>query len=100
MISVNEVAAAKFKEIAAKKNNPDRQMLRISFGGYGWGGPQLNLTLDELKQVDDKVVESNGIKVVYSKDIEESLNNITVDYLDKWYSRGFQLVGSSIGSCR
>jgi len=35
MISVTKEAADKFKEIAAKKSNPDHQMLRIYFGGYG-----------------------------------------------------------------
>lgn len=35
MITVSESAAAKIKELAAKENNPDAQMLRISFGGYG-----------------------------------------------------------------
>jgi len=35
MITVNDAAAAKFKEIAAKTGNPDQQMLRISFAGHG-----------------------------------------------------------------
>ena len=35
MITVNKVAAEKFKELIAQKSNPDHQMLRIHFGGYG-----------------------------------------------------------------
>lgn len=35
MVSVNENAAQKIKEMAAKKDNPDSQMLRISFSGFG-----------------------------------------------------------------
>lgn len=33
MIKVNEAASKKFKELAAKENNPDNLMIRISFGG-------------------------------------------------------------------
>lgn len=33
MIKVTDAAADKFKELAAKKDNSDQVMLRISFGG-------------------------------------------------------------------
>jgi Fe-S cluster assembly iron-binding protein IscA len=48
---------------------------------------------------DDVVVESNDIKIVFSKDLEGSLNNVVVDYINKWYSKGFRLLGTSTGSC-
>lgn len=35
MIQITDEAAKKFKEIAAEKDNPEEQMLRISFGGVG-----------------------------------------------------------------
>lgn len=35
MVTVNDTAAQKFKELVAKRKNPDRQMLRIYFGGFG-----------------------------------------------------------------
>ncbi|GEM_PF-780595 len=35
MITLNSVAAQKFKEIASKTANPENQMLRIFFKGYG-----------------------------------------------------------------
>lgn len=35
MITVNEAAVLQFKEMAATENNPDQQMLRIGFAGYG-----------------------------------------------------------------
>jgi Fe-S cluster assembly iron-binding protein IscA len=35
MIRVTDAAAAKLKEMASSTSNPDAQMLRISFAGYG-----------------------------------------------------------------
>lgn len=100
MIVVTETAAAKFKEMAASKGNPDAQMLRISFAGHGWGGPQLGLALEELKKEDDLVVESNGVKVIYSKDLESYVENLALDYSSKWYNKGFHFIGNNFGSCR
>ena len=59
----------------------------------------MNLALDESKNEDDMVVESNDVKVVFSKDLQGHVNNIVIDYIDKWYSRGFRLLGASAGSC-
>ena len=99
MIKVTDVASEKFKELAAKEDNPDQLMLRISFGGISWGGPQLILSLDETKQKGDIVVESNGMKVVYNKQVEAHINKAKIDYRDKWYNRGFRLVNLPFGSC-
>lgn len=35
MIKVTEIAAEKIKETILKQKNPEKVMLRISFGGYG-----------------------------------------------------------------
>jgi len=35
MLKVNESAAVKIKESIANTASPDKQMLRISFGGFG-----------------------------------------------------------------
>jgi len=59
----------------------------------------LNLALDELKNADDIVVESNDVKVVYSRELDGTMNNVVVDYIDKWYSKGFRLLGTTTGSC-
>ncbi len=35
MLKVTEAAAEKFKTMAAQTADPEKQMLRISFAGYG-----------------------------------------------------------------
>jgi Fe-S cluster assembly iron-binding protein IscA len=59
----------------------------------------LGLALDEQKNDDDLLVEAHGAKVVYSKDLEDYVSGLTLDYGDKWYNKGFRLYGSGYGSC-
>ena len=99
VIKVSNEAAVEFKKIAAKANNPESQMMRISYGGAGWSGPRLGLALEELKNANDKVVESNGIKIIYIKDLDNYVSGLTLDYSDKWYSKGFRLTGGNMGAC-
>jgi Fe-S cluster assembly iron-binding protein IscA len=60
---------------------------------------RLALTLDELKNDEDVLVEMDGIKIVYDKAIEAYVKNSTVDYSDRWYEKGFILRGPGVGSC-
>ena len=99
MINLTKEAADKFKEIRKKANNPEETMLRISFGGYGWGGPKFKLTLDELKKNNDIVTESRGIKIVYNSDFGIFVDGTIIDYSDEWYNRGFTIKGGGLSSC-
>lgn len=99
MVKVSEVAAQKLKETIAKQKNPENTMLRIAFGGFGWGGPRLQLTLDELKNPNDVAVESQGITVVYDSAIEQYVSNSVVDYSNSWFERGFVIRGGRTSSC-
>ena len=99
MITVSKEAAEKFEEIRLKAKNPENTMIRVSFGGYGWGGPKLQLTLDELKNEVDVVVESQGIKVLYEANLEAYLRDAVIDYSNSWFERGFVIKGSNTSSC-
>lgn len=99
MVKVSEIAAEKLKEAIAKQKNPENIMLRIGFGGFGWGGPRLELTLDELKNHSDIVVESQGITVVYDSGIEQYVRNSIVDYVNSWFEKGFVIRGGRTSSC-
>lgn len=99
MIKVTEMAAEKIKQNISKQKNPEKVMLRISFGGYGWGGPRLQLTLDELKNQDDVVIESQGITVIYNSDIEEYVQDSIIDYSKNWFQRGLVIRGAKTSTC-
>lgn len=57
------------------------------------------MSLDEKKRKGDIVVETNGVKVVYTKQIEGHINTATIDYRDKWYDRGFRITNLPFRSC-
>lgn len=99
MINLTKEAAEKFNEIKQEANNPEKAMLRISFGGYGWGGPKFKLTLDELKRENDIIVESRGLKIIYSSELGDYLEGSIVDYTNNWYNKGFTIKGSGTSSC-
>lgn len=44
-------------------------------------------------------MESNDIKVVFSKDLEDYVSGLTLDYSDSWFNKGFRLSGAGMGSC-
>ena len=98
-MEVTQPAADELKEVFAADDNQTNSMLRIQIEGYGWGGPKFRLTLDELKGENDKVIESNGLSVIYDKNIQDYLDNMILDYEETAYSRGFTIKGVPSSSC-
>lgn len=66
--------------------------IRIYFGGYGWGGPQFGVSLDEPQANDIKKV-INQIQVAFDPDIEPFTNDLVLEYFEEY--NGFQLLGAS-----
>ena len=44
-------------------------------------------------------MESQGITVIYSSDIEEYVQNANVDYANNWLEHGFVIRGAGVSSC-
>lgn len=99
MVKFTKQAVEKFNEMRKKTKNPENAMLRVVFAGYGWGGPRLQLTLDELKNGDDVIIKSEGINVAYSPELEAYINGSTIDYSNSWFTRGFTIFGGNSSSC-
>ncbi|NLP30766.1 MAG: hypothetical protein GX363_06515 [Clostridiales bacterium] len=47
----------------------------------------------------DKVIESNGIKVVYASDLERHLEGLSLDYTEEGMRKGFHFTGGNFSSC-
>lgn len=88
MVTVTEKAAAELKTLLASENKTD-SMIRIYFAGAGCSGPQFAPALDMNKTEDDITAVSNGINIVYSKDLEEELKEYQLDYVETPYGSGF-----------
>lgn len=99
MIKVTKRAVEKFNEFKQKDESMVNAMLRISFGGYGWGGPKLQLALDELKNNDDILVKVEGMSIVYNLDLEAYVNGAIIDYSNDWFSPGFIISSPNSSSC-
>jgi len=91
LIKVAKEAVEEFNKIKQNTKYSENVMLRISFGGTGWGGPRFGLTLDELKNDDDVVEESEGIKVVYKSEFKGWLKGALIYYSNSWFSKGFAI---------
>ncbi|QAT40616.1 Fe-S cluster assembly protein HesB [Clostridium sp. JN-9] len=57
------------------------------------------MTLDESKNENDIVSESDGIKVVYEPELEDYLNGAVINYSDRWFNKGFIIEASNLSSC-
>jgi len=58
----------------------------------------LSIALDEQKE-DDEAVEVAGFKVLIDSDLASNLNNVEIDYSNKWYSKGFTVESNISSSC-
>lgn len=65
--------------------------LRVYFAGFGWGGPQIGLALDEPES-DDKVIIENEIQVAYENSIEPYAEELVLEYDE--VREGLVLIGN------
>lgn len=98
-MSLNVTEAAKVEVLELMKGSGYKNpALRISFNGFGWGGPRLGLVLDELEENEQFVMNVNDVNVIYDgrlKNYIDLKNGITIDFRkDKWGS-GFVILGGS-----
>lgn len=57
------------------------------------------LSLDEIKKKKDKILESDGVKVVFASDIEKYVQEAYIDYNDDPEDRGFYIFSPAVGAC-
>ena len=57
------------------------------------------MTLEESTKENDIVTTSRSIKVAYEKELDEYLNDVTIDYEDTGYGEGFSMSGRMLGDC-
>ncbi len=104
MIEITDAAAAELKQILEKEKKSDHG-LRVFAAGTRCSGIQYGLSLEKSPKAEDSVLESNGIKLIFSKDIQEDVEELKIDYIDNDYGKGFVInnpgmqCGSGCGSC-
>jgi len=90
LVTVTDRAATELKTLLAKEEKTDC-MIRIYLAGAGCSGPQFAPALDMNKTEEDITANSNGINLVYNKDLEQELKDYELDYIETPYGVGFAI---------
>ena len=85
MFSITDLAKEKIKEVL--QANPGKY-LRVIVAGFGWGGPQLGLALDE-PQGAEVAIPINGIDVLIDDKVKTYTYGNTLDYIKSDQGEGF-----------
>ncbi len=108
MVSITKKAATELQNIL-KKENKKGCGLRIFTAGFGCGGPQYGLALEETPGDRDRITESNGVKIFLDENMDALLSGVEIDYIETEYGSGFVInnsnaasdgCGPSCGGCR
>lgn len=99
MVTVTEIAQEKIAHVL-KENKTEAKGVRVFLNGGGWGGPSLNLALDESKD-SDSVFNNGGVQYVIDNDILKMTGDITIDFVTEGWQFGFTIQSQNpvSGSC-
>lgn len=98
MIEVTDRAAVELKALLDQENKPELA-LRIFVAGVACSGVQYGLALDDEVKEEDVTMESNGIKLVMAKDIEQSFSEGSIDFVEDENGKGFLIRNPNAGGC-
>ena len=95
MIEITDAAASELKQILEKEKKSDHG-LRVFAAGMGCNGVQYGLTLEKSPKTEDSVLETNGIKIIFCKDLEEDIDELRIDFIDNDHGKGFVINNPNI----
>jgi len=98
MLTLTPTAIQKVKTILAERG--EEAGLRIAVIGGGCSGFQYQMTLDKEANVDDQVIEQDGLRVFIDARSLLYLNGTRVDYIESLTGSGFKFENPNAkGSC-
>lgn len=100
MIALTEKAANEIKRLITAQELPQETGLRIGVRGGGCSGLTYTLNFDVSPKDSDKVLDSNGVKVLVDTKSYLFLAGTTLDYIDGINGSGFSFNNpNAINSC-
>lgn len=90
MIHLSEIASQKLHTIMTEKGL-DGYALRVFVSGGGCSGLNYGMTFAEAAEMDDKVYDAEGIKVVVDPASMHYLKGAEIDYIDNLINGGFRI---------
>ena len=98
MLTLTPTAIEKVKSILAERG--EQAGLRIAVVGGGCSGFQYQMTLDKEANVDDRVIEQDGLRVFVDSRSLLYLTGTKVDYVESLTGSGFKFENPNAkGSC-
>ena len=88
MISLSELAAGKLREIMQEEGEAESS-LRIGVIPGDQGGAQYSLSLDDVTQSEDMVIQTNGVQLLVDPESFPLLEGSEIDYVDGLMRSGF-----------
>lgn len=88
MFNVTEVAAKEIQHLISQYANPELG-LRVKVVAGGCSGFSYDLAFDDQIQSNDKVLNSNGVKVIIDERSYSHLDGTELDFVDTMLGRGF-----------
>lgn len=99
MITLSMPASEKLQGIMAEKGI-EGHSLRVFVSGGGCSGLNYGMTFAEDVEVDDKVIEASGMKIVVDPASQFYLNGAEIDYIDSLMGGGFRIENpNAVQSC-
>jgi len=90
MIKVSETAKKKVVELMKDDGyNPNMDYVRVGVKSGGCSGLSYDLKFDKEKEVEDKIFEDNGVKIIIDKKSFLYLIGTTLDYSGGLNGTGF-----------
>lgn len=94
-MKINLDATTKDALIKALKEQ-NKSIVRLAIAGFGWGGPNLSVVLDEQRE-NDTIGVVDGIEFAVNKDEEFVFEDCTVSYKKTFFEETFKVVSKAFG---
>ncbi|XP_019186364.1 PREDICTED: iron-sulfur assembly protein IscA-like 2, mitochondrial [Ipomoea nil] len=98
-VFMTENCVRRMKELQVSE--PKEKMLRLSIEAGGCSGFQYEFSLDDKANVDDRIFEQDGVKLVVDNISFDFVKGATVDYVEELIRSAFQVSTnpSAVGGC-
>ncbi|WNY24412.1 Iron-sulfur cluster insertion protein ErpA [Methanimicrococcus hongohii] len=98
MVTITDAAVAALNDVLEEQNKKDHY-LRVFIAGIGCSGPSFGLALEDKVNETDKTTEVGATKVIYDVELEKTVENLVIDYIDNEMGTGFVIEDPTAEPC-
>lgn len=88
VVSLTDTAALKLRDLTKEETNP-QVGLRVYVYSGGCSGYRYGMMLEDAPTAEDRVLESNGVRVYVDPQSVDLLKGASIDYVDTLMGAGF-----------